>query len=679
MRKKRVLIHSDFALAKTGFGRAAKALLTKLYKTDKYELYQLCCGANEKDGSKALNATPWKSFGAITDKILQAQNNKDKKDTRMVSYGSERLDELVKEIKPDVYIGIQDFWGLNYSIEKKWFRSISSAIWTTLDSLPILKSARDDAPKIKNYWVWSNFAEKALHKEGYKHVQTVHGPIDTEKFYRLSDSKRLKLRQENNIPEDAFIIGFVFRNQLRKLVPNLMEGYKLWKEEHPEIKNTYLLLHTSLAEGWNIPEQAKIHGIPNSEILLTHICTKCLAYDVRSFDQRGENIFEEDENGNIKKDEHGKSIEKPLNLHNKDCRFCRTKGSQQTCSTQLGISEEELNEVYNLMDVYAHPFTSGGQEIPIQEAKLTELITLVTNYSCGEEACEPEAGSLPLKWSKYLEHGTEFIKASTYPESIKDQLNNFLKMTRYERAEMGKKARKWVIDNFSSEVISRKIEKFIDDSPFINEEDESNFANYSGNAPANPHIQIESEKDPIKWISSLYEKILSREVSKNLDGVNYWLKELAKGDTDEKRKQIENFFRKTATEEVSKSNSNKENEKSLTLDSFLIKNGKKRILFNIPKSIGDCFLSTALFEPLRELYPPEEWDLYVSSEAPYQKIFDGNKHITKWIPFNPAMQNVLAMEGFGPNKGYFDICFVPHGGTQIFIDYTHNGKDKFLF
>ena len=41
-----------------------------------------------------------------------------------------------------------------------------------------------------------------------------------------------------------------------------------------------------------------------------------------------------------------------------------------------GVSEKELNEVYNLMDVYCHPFTSGGQEIPIQEAKLTELITL---------------------------------------------------------------------------------------------------------------------------------------------------------------------------------------------------------------------------------------------------------------------------------------------------------------
>ena len=70
------------------------------------------------------------------------------------------------------------------------------------------------------------------------------------------------------------------------------------------------------------------------------------------------------------------------------------------------------------MDVYCHPFTSGGQEIPVQEAKLTELITLVTNYSCGEDNCTVESGGLPLEWSEYREPGTQFIKASTKPLSI---------------------------------------------------------------------------------------------------------------------------------------------------------------------------------------------------------------------------------------------------------------------
>ena len=113
------------------------------------------------------------------------------------------------------------------------------------------------------------------------------------------------------------------------------------------------------------------------------------------------------------------------------------------------------------MDVYCHPFTSGGQEIPIQEAKLAGLITLVTNYSCGEEMCESDANSLALEWNEYREHGTEFIKASTYPESIAKQLNIVYKMPQHKRLEMGKKAREWTIKNFGIQNVGKSIEEFI--------------------------------------------------------------------------------------------------------------------------------------------------------------------------------------------------------------------------
>ena len=97
--------------------------------------------------------------------------------------------------------------------------------------------------KVKNYWVWSDFAQKDMHKLGFKHVETVHGAIDDKDFYRLSDMERRKLRREKDIDSDDFVIGFVFRNQLRKSVPNLLAGYKQFKQENPQVK-TKLLLHT---------------------------------------------------------------------------------------------------------------------------------------------------------------------------------------------------------------------------------------------------------------------------------------------------------------------------------------------------------------------------------------------------------------------------------------------------
>ena len=64
MRKKRIVFHSDFSLAKTGFGRVMKTTLSHLYKTNKYEIHHICCGMQQ--GSTELEQTPWKSYGAIT-------------------------------------------------------------------------------------------------------------------------------------------------------------------------------------------------------------------------------------------------------------------------------------------------------------------------------------------------------------------------------------------------------------------------------------------------------------------------------------------------------------------------------------------------------------------------------------------------------------------------------------
>ena len=242
---KKLLFQTDSSLAKTGFGRNAKALLSYLYRTKKYEIVQYCCGTDY--ANPALETTPWKSIGTLpSDPAERHRIGQDAGQARLASYGAHLIDKVMKEEKPDFYFGVQDIWGTEFAIGKPWFDKINSVIWTTLDSLPILPSAIANAPKIKNYWIWSSFATKALHEKGHKHVKTVHGCIDSDNFFRLEDEERLKLRQKNDIEEDAFIVGFVFRNQLRKSVPNLLEGYAKWKAKYKPNKKTYLLFHTYL-------------------------------------------------------------------------------------------------------------------------------------------------------------------------------------------------------------------------------------------------------------------------------------------------------------------------------------------------------------------------------------------------------------------------------------------------
>jgi glycosyltransferase involved in cell wall biosynthesis len=636
MQKKKVLLQTDFSLAKTGFGRNAKSILKYLYQTNKYDIVHYCCGINWSHPE--LKRTPWKSVGSLPDNQQELEQiNRDPNLARMASYGQYNLDKIIEQEKPDVYIATQDIWGVDFAIDKPWFNKINSVIWTTLDSLPILPSAIEKAPKIKNYWIWSDFATKELHRMGFSHVKTVHGSLEEDKFYKLSDENRLNLRKQNNIPEDAFIIGFVFRNQLRKSVPNLLEGYANWKKENPNIKNTYLLLHTHWGEGWNIHKLAEEYGINNQEILTTYVCKNCGNYEI-----------------------------KPFSGQDLNCKFCKAEKSQITTNVGLGVSEEQLNEVYNLMDVYCHPFTSGGQEIPIQEAKLTELITLVTNYSCGEEMCYPEAESLPLDWFEYREHGTEFKKASTDPKSITIQINKVFNMSKEERSRMGKKARDWTIKNFSVNAVGKTIENFIDSCGKVDHS-----SSFSKEVP-NPNALVPEINDNEQWILFLYHNILNlKNIDKNDDGFKHWMQQISQG---AKRIDIENYFRQVAQNDLHKMQS----VQGDAFEAILGKDDKgKRVLMVMPESAGDVLMLSSLFPSFKKVYP--DYNLYIATKPEYKSILDGNEYVYKVLDYNPQMDNLLWLEGHGDHQGYFEIAFLPHVGTQRLLNYLHNGKDKIEF
>ena len=619
-RKKKVLFHSDFSLLNTGFARNAKSLLTYLYSTGKYEIVHYCVMVNE--GAEDLQRTPWKSIGCMPtcpEKIKAIKQ--DPTVERIASYGAFNIDEVIEKERPDIYIGCQDIWGVDYSVKKPWFNKINSVIWTTLDSLPILPSAVEAAKETPHFWVWSNFAQKSMNKMGLTHVSTVHGVFDDKHFHPLDKKKKLELRKKNNISEDDFVIGFVFRNQLRKSVPNLLQGYKIFKDQHPKSKSK-LLLHTNFHEGWDIRKLAAENGVAQEDIITTHICSNCRNYSIS-----------------------------PWVGPAQDCENCGAKKTVNTTGVELGVTEKQLNEVYNLMDVYCHPFTSGGQEIPIQEAKLTELITLVTNYSCGEEMCEPDASSLPLDWMEYREINTGFIKANTCPKSIASQISAVYNMPPEQKREMEVKARKWTLENYSVEVIGRKISAFIDNCPLIQKQDYPKFEQ------KDPNAKVPECKDNSEWVKSLYRLILKTEVTDDDDGLKYWLAEIKNGAG---RPAIENYFRQVAAKDNIKNN-------KVTPSKDLDKDDKgKRILYCVPEGALEVYLSTSIFESLKNTYP--DHNIYVATKSEYFDILGGNPFVHKCIEYNEKMADVHSME-----KDFFELAFYP---AKDQFSHMHKSKDK---
>jgi len=625
MRKKKILIHSNHHKLFTGFGKNAKNVLKHLHQSQKYDIVEVANGKPFNDAE--LAKAPWKCVGSLPlpNQVISEKERKQPEFQRRVGYGYYGIDEIIRQEKPDIYLGAEDIWAFENSQQRKWWSKLSTIIWTTLDSLPILPTAYAIAPTTNLFLTWATFAQKQLNQDGHTNVEMLGGTVNEADFYKLPEKHRLDLRQKYGINKKDFIIGFVFRNQLRKSVPNLLDGYKKFLSDNPK-SNAKLLLHTHWGEGWDIPRLLKEKNIDPTYVLTTYFCKNCSEYEI-----------------------------KPFAGQNHNCRFCGAEKSQETTNIINGVDEKQLNEIYNLMDVYCHPFTSGGMEIPIFEAKLCELITLATNYSCGEDGCSTESGGLPLFWTEYREPGTQFIKATTSPDSICEQLTAVFNLDSDEKARQEKLSRQYVLDNYSVAVVCQKLEKIFDSLPFCDWD--FNMADEPRNPAYLPSPNIPEDAD---FLLDIYKNILRCELDKSDQGVQHWLEQLKNGQT---REHILNVFKNVAVKE------NQEQNKLKFEDLFDDTDKGKRIAIVMPGDSSQVLLANSLLQGLKEKYPT--YNLYFVTNPSFFPLVDSNPYLYKCIPYTPTCEDILTLEGFGKHEGLFDLVFSPFL-LKKHNTYTHN-------
>jgi hypothetical protein len=231
-----------------------------------------------------------------------------------------------------------------------------------------------------------------------------------------------------------------------------------------------------------------------------------------------------------------------------------------------------------------------------------------------------------------------------------------------KREEMGKKARDFVIKNYSVEVIGEKLESIIDNMPEVDwdfsfEVEEKD-----------PEYNPPEIKDNSEWVIDLYKNILKIEVDPKDEGHIHWMKRLSE---DMPREDVLKYFKQVAL---------KENNKNKKIDfiELLDKDDEgKRLLISMPESIGDIYLCTSLLKNIKNTYP--DYNIYFATKIEYFEILDGNPYIHKVIPYSSGLDSLPSMEGQGNHKGFFEVAFLPFIGTQRMLNYMHNGKDKIQF
>lgn len=624
--KKTILINSDYPILKTGLARQNRELANYLYNSGKYNVVYYCCGTPWD--APEYQRFPYKVVGALpNDPAEMNKINSNPIMQRDAAYGLYNIDRAIREFRPDVLITSNDSWASQNYTSKPWWNKVHCLAHITLDSLPFLPDQINYIKNTPNFFVWADFAEKEAHRLGFPHVKLLAGMINDKNFHKLPKHEKLALRGKFGLPSDAFITGFVFRNQLRKEVKPLLEGFKTFCKDNPKTKS-YLLLHTNYSEGnpngsWDIPRLIQELEIDNNKILTSYICKACNQYQIKPF--AGQDL---------------------------DCPYCSNQRSCCTINVTHGASEKQLNEVYNLLDVYYQGFTNGGLEYPILEAMLCELPVLTVPFTCGEMfTTQPNVYS--IDYTTTIQVGTQFKRAVLNPFSIAKNLNKVFNLPAEEKDRKGKLSRLFILNNFSIQVLGKKWEDIIDVLPDINYDYEFT------PRPKNPNAVIPNIENNHDWIITLYKEILDMAVDKEDSGFKSWESNLKNGAA---RSQIEQYFRKVAQEE---------NQKNTKVDfkDILIKNNKKGLLIVLKESAGDIVLSTSLLESFRNNHPAGEWNIYFATSPQYFDILDGNSNVDKVIHYQDFMESEIACTGQWTNKGYFDAYIHLAAGCQRVLNY----------
>lgn len=644
MRKKRILLHTNPCFLKTGLGENARTLLKYLWKTGKYELAHYCSQVSVNDGQ--LKLTPWKSYGCLpADQQSVNELNKDPGKMRNAHYGSWNIDNVMKDFKPDVYIGSDDAWGFPKSdyIDKPWWKKITSCLHITVDSLPVLDQALEQAEHTKQFHPWAKFAAtemKRLSPERFGHVSHIYGAMDTTKFAPIKKEERAALRKRFGIAESTTIFLFVGRNQLRKQFVQCLEAFAHFKRENPQA-DAKLWFHTSYSEksqGWDIPKMAAYYGVNMKDVLATYVCA---GPPTQNGQRDGSKAC-------------GEWFVAPYMDENLDCPVCKTKQSLITVNIVNGVPEDQMKHVYGISDACISAFSSGGLEYHNVQSLLCGKPLASTNYSAGVDFCE-QPFVYTLGYSTYIEQQTNFVKSTTNIQDIKKFMFKMWKTPPRELEELGERGRVWATKTFAIETIGAQWEKVFDAAPLT----DWTTIDWKPSVK-NDQFPFPTVSDADQFITALYTGILMMEEPQNGSGRKHWHQQMQGG---MKREDVYNTFVSIARGENTK-NSVVTQDFGALLDKTT---GRKRALFVIKESLGDCLMCTQLFESFHQEYPNH--DLYVATKEGMFPIFEGNPHVFRLLNHMDIMEQEMVMCGAGQAEAYFDVFLMPAVATQRWLAY----------
>lgn len=355
-----ITILSDSPMICTGYSDQAKKLANYLTKKG-HEVHYL---ANAYTGQPIKNVELFDgtkfNFKIYGPKIFGDQ------------YFRYQISNHLKETKSDILLILLDTFMLhgNPKDPNGWFLPIDTSPAKTIFWYPsdggggLPKHCEKILMKCDKGVAMSKFAQKQV--KDYYNLDTDYIPLGTEpnRFYKLPEDQIKELINNFEVVncsgakirgflKDKFVIGSVFRNQPRKNPDKYIKTFSILKDKIP---NAVLLMHTDPddpAAPIDLRAQAKKYNVENRVVFT------------------GMTAFK-------------------------------------------GFDWSQMNEVYNLMDVFYLPTSGEGFGIPIIEAMACKVPVVATDYTTTEELITQNNSGLSAKLVGTINHQFFPIKSQKH-------------------------------------------------------------------------------------------------------------------------------------------------------------------------------------------------------------------------------------------------------------------------
>lgn len=399
----------------TGYGKYGLEVLTRLARTEKFELAELACYGEIND-SRDMNAE-WKYYANAVSKSSPYWNSF--KSHPQNEFGHWRFERTCLDFRPDIVFDIRDPWMFTFEGLSPLRPFFHWTIMPTVDSSPQQEEWLELFSEADGVFTYSEYGQKVLEKESsgtIPIVRTAPPGVDLDIFRPVHDKKAH--REKMGFMPEANIIGTIMRNQARKLYPDLFEAFRKFldncytKGEVQLANNTYLYVHCSYPDmGWEIPTLLKEHGI-GRKVIFTYICKNC--------DNPFCSLFRD-----------ARTV----------CPRC-SYASAVLPSPSSGLSPRQLSEVLNTFDVYIQYSVCEGFGMPQVEAAACGVPIMAVDYSAMEDILDHTQGiRIPVQ-RMFRDVGTGAYRALPDNDACASEIYKFFKKPTGMRRVMGNKARK---------------------------------------------------------------------------------------------------------------------------------------------------------------------------------------------------------------------------------------------